>query len=322
MIRCVGEMLIDRVSAQPGRDLEAVTQWEDYAGGAPANVATALARLGAAAAFVGCISRDALGDRLLQVLRDRGVDCQGVQRCDAPTRIVYVVRDASGDRQFARFSLPDPGGFADAHLTAAALSESVLTPATCLVMGTLGLTYPATGEAMGYLIQQGKTQGATLVVDVNWRPVFWPQPETAIAVIEPLLAQADWIKTSADEAAELLGSGDPAVLARRFPQAVGIVVTDGDRGCQYWINGYVGTMPAFRVACRDATGAGDAFLAALIDGLIVRDRAEAAQPLTPDQIESSLAFASAAGALTTQTLGAIAAQPTRAEIHTFLHHRA
>jgi fructokinase len=103
-VLCLGEILFDCLADQLGRSLEDVESWTPYPGGAPANVACALVKLGTSAGFVGCVGEDEPGNQLVQLLQDIGVDSTGIQRHPtAPTRQVYVVRSEKGDREFAGF---------------------------------------------------------------------------------------------------------------------------------------------------------------------------------------------------------------------------
>jgi fructokinase len=181
-------------------------------------------------------------------------------------------------------------------------------------MGTLGLAYPKTREAMEQAATLIKTQGGQIVIDLNWRPTFWPNPSVAPALLQPWLAQADWLKLSADEAIPLFGTARVQDLRARFPKVKGVVVTDGARGCEYVIAEYQGTVPAFAVPAQETTGAGDAFLAGLVYGLYRQGWQVSDRPT----LERILTLASAMGALTTLGAGAIAAQPTPSDLQTFL----
>ncbi len=306
-IACCGELLVDQVVAADG-------QRQDYLGGAPANVATALARLGIPARFIGCVGTDAVGHHLVAQLTALGVDCAGVQFAEHPTRIVEVRCNAAGDRAFGGFVGGATTTFADAHCQAAALAKDALQGVQALVTGTLGLAYPATGAAMQAAAHQVQGAGGYLVVDLNWRPTFWPEPQAAIAVIEPWLQRADWLKLSVEDAIAVVGTTDLEQLRSRFPKAQGILLTAGEQGCHYAIAEQQGYVPAFPVTAIDTTGAGDAFLA----GVLYQLQQWHWQIPTAAVLREGLTFASAMGALTTLQPGAIAAQPTLAAIAAFL----
>ena len=95
---CLGEILFDCLADQVGCSLEEVKSWTPYPGGAVANVASALVKLGTPSAFIGCVGQDKPGNELVELLESIGVDTTGVQRHPlAPTRQVYVLRSADGE---------------------------------------------------------------------------------------------------------------------------------------------------------------------------------------------------------------------------------
>lgn len=304
---CLGELLVDRVVDVQGRR-------QDFPGGAPANVAVALAHLGWPVAFVGAVGTDDAGHDLMQVLQRYGVDCQWVQRCAAPTRIVEVNCTVEGDRAFGGFVGGVTTDFADTQLSAQHLPLATLSAASVLVMGTLGLAYPATRAAMHRAAGVLKARGGKVVIDVNWRPTFWPDQQVVLTWLMPWLQQADLIKVAVDEAIALWQTDDIVQLQARFPQAQ-LLLTDGARGCQYAFHHHRGQVKAFSVAAVESTGAGDAFLA----GMVHQGIQQRWQFATSDDVAQAVTFANALGALTTLKPGAIAALPTSPELLSFLH---
>ena len=142
-VLCLGEILLDYLADQIDLDSDRVTSWTPYPGGAPANVACALVKLGTAAAFIGCIGQDQAGEQLLRLLETIGVNTVGVQRHPtAATRQVYITRSADGERFFAGFGGLAADKFADTHLKADELPEPLFASADYLVLGTLELAYP------------------------------------------------------------------------------------------------------------------------------------------------------------------------------------
>jgi fructokinase len=369
----LGEMLYDLIADQPGLPLGQVTSWQAYAGGAPANVATALAKLGTPTGWIGCLGCDPAGDALVQVLRDRSVDLGGVQRHPtAPTRQVYVTRTIEGDRQFAGFgtgsariespgaapesnapesstpesSTPESGAFADAHLQGAAIAPELFQRVKFLVLGTLGLAEPASGEAMRRAVALAQAASVEIVIDVNWRPVFWRDFDLAgnfdlaKGAIAEFLGQAHWLKLSDEEAEWLYGSLDPSqvvqIVQSQCPTSPlkGLVITAGAKGCAYAVKSHrregqalipqwhLGQVPGFRVDVEDTTGAGDSFLAGLLHQLCHPPQAlwfQASNGLDGAWIDQIMVYASAVGALTTVQAGAIEAQPHNEDVEAFIY---
>ncbi|HEY9752631.1 MAG TPA: carbohydrate kinase [Coleofasciculaceae cyanobacterium] len=315
-ILCLGEVLYDFLADQPGRPLEQVDSWTPYPGGAPANVACGLSRLGTAAGFIGCIGQDKLGTALVQVLQNAGVNLTGVQlHADAPTRVVYVTRSASGDRSFAGFGNYPTAAFADTHLRADHLPAALFEAAEYLVLGTLELAYPDSRAAIEYALELADRYYLKVLVDVNWRPVFWPDPAQAPGLIHDLISRADFLKLSDEEAEWLFQTTEPAKIAEQVGSLEGVLVTAGENGCAYDMAGNHGHVPAFRVPVQDTTGAGDAFAAGLLHQLCLQGMQGL---LYPGTVHGMVRYACAVGALTTTRPGAIAAQPTALEVDTFL----
>jgi fructokinase len=315
-VLCIGEVLFDYLADQIGSSYQKVTSWTPYPGGAPANVATALTKLGTPAGFIGCVGQDTNGTELTTLLRSLQVNLDDLQiHPTAPTRIVYVTRAENGERTFAGFGERDTITFSDAYLQAEQIPTQLFISAQVLVTGTLALAYPDSRAAIHRALELAKQQEITLFVDVNWRPMFWVNPETAWLEIDPVLQQADFIKLSDEEAVHFFQTEDPAVIATRYPKAQGILLTGGERGCRYWLQGATGQVPAFSVDAIDTTGAGDAFSAGFIHQLCQ----PSAQSIgDPQRAAAMIRYASAVGALTTLKPGAIAAQPTPQEIQAFL----
>lgn len=318
-VLCLGEILFDCLADQVGRSLEAVESWTPYPGGAPANVAAALVKLGTPAGFVGCVGEDAPGEELVQLLTEIGVDTQGIQRHpSAPTRQVYVVRSESGEREFAGFGDLDTSQFADALLQASQLPEKLFEEADFLVLGTLEMAYPTTREAIFQALKWANLYDVKIFLDVNWRSMFWPHPEEAIPLIQDLVKQVDFLKLAVEEAELLFNTADPGAITYRLNTLEGVLVTDGDKGCRYCLGENEGLVEAFKVPVVDTTGAGDAFSA----GFLHQICQQGIGPLTDaGKAREMVRYASAVGALTTMQAGAIASQPTATQVDEFLSNQ-
>ncbi len=315
-VLCLGEILFDRLADQPGLPVTQVKSWTDYPGGAPANVATALIKLGTPAAFIGCVGQDPSGDRLVTLLNTVGVNVQALQRHpSAPTRSVYVVRSLTGDRQFAGFGDQAPDAFADAQLQSSQLPNALFAAADYLVMGTLELAYPTTRQGVERALTLADDYFVKVVLDVNWRPMFWQDPAQAKPIIEALLPKVDFLKLSDEEAEWLFQTKDPRAIAKQLDSIEGVLITAGEEGCAYYLSDVEGRFPAFSVEVEDTTGAGDGFLAGFLHQLCERGLNSLRDPGIVNDV---ITFATAVGALTTTRPGAIAAQPTPEEVSAFL----
>ncbi len=306
-IICLGEVLFDLLANQSGVSSENVMSWTALPGGAPANVACALVKMGDRSRFIGCVGNDDAGVKLSTKLLTEGVDITGLQTHSiAPTRQVQVLRTADGDRIFGGFGDIATDKFADAQLSE--VSAALFKDADFLLLGTLALAYPHSAASTWKAVDLAQEYGVKIMVDINWRPTFWTSAEIAIPQIKQLLIMADYVKFAREEAELIYGKTSPESLCQYLPRAKGIFVTDGGNICEYWLDGVNGQQPAFTVDTVDTTGAGDAFVAGILHQLSRGNKSAA----------EIVRYAAAAGALTTKQPGAIDSQPTDAEILDFL----
>ncbi|MDF5732834.1 MAG: carbohydrate kinase [Rhizonema sp. PD38] len=319
-VLCLGEILFDCLADQLGRSLEEVESWTPYPGGAPANVACASVKLGTPAGFIGAVGEDEPGNALVNLLQFVGVDTKGVQRhATAPTRQVYVVRSMSGERSFAGFGDRDTAEFADTQLKPELLPQSLFQSADFLVLGTLELAYPESERATHRALKLAEQFDLKILLDVNWRPVFWNDPDLALPKIREIFKYIDFIKLSKEEAELIFDTTDPGAINYRLNSVEGVLVTDGDQGCAYCLGENEGHLPAFSVPVIDTTGAGDTFLAGFIHQVCQNGIAGLRDPHTAKKI---VTYACASGALNTIKPGAIASQPTDAEVLAFLEKQS
>jgi fructokinase len=306
-IICLGEVLFDLLANQSGVSSDRVTDWTALPGGAPANVACAVVKMGDRSRFIGCVGNDQAGIKLADKLSSEGVDIAGIQRHPtAPTRQVQVLRTVDGDRIFGGFGNTPTDQFADAQLSE--VPGALFQDADFLLVGTLTLAYPHSAASTWKAVNLAQKHGVKIMVDVNWRPTFWSSVDIAIPQIKQLLVLADYVKFAREEAELIYGKTAPEDLYPYLSKAQGIFVTDGGNICEYWLDGSTGQQPAFAVNTVDTTGAGDAFVAGILHQLGAGTKSAA----------EIVRYAAAAGALTTQQPGAIDAQPTNAEILEFL----
>lgn len=315
-VLCIGEILYDYLAADLGKSIESVSSWIAYPGGAPANVASALVKLGTSAGFIGCVGKDEAGQSLKQLLLETGVNCQGIQEHPtAPTRGVYVLRSESGDREFAGFGNLPRDQFADAFLNPDEIPVPLFEQAQFLVLGTLELAYPTTRKAIFRALDLANTYNIKVLVDVNWRPMFWNDTEEAIPLIHQLWESVDFIKLSREEAELLFDTKESGAIAHQIASLEGVFITDGDNTISYCLNEFEGKIPAFEMPVEDTTGAGDSFVAGLVHQLCQKGLNHLDDPTA---VKEMITYACAVGGLTTTKSGAMAAQPTATEVEEFL----
>lgn len=302
----IGECLIDLIAADG--DLSTAADLAIREGGAPANVAVALARLGVASAFCGVVGEDPFGHRLASLLAREGVDVSRLRMTsEAETTLAFAWRDTRGDGHFRILRMADRL-LSDDDVDAAGLDR-----AGAIVVGSVALSASPSREAIGRAVAIAREAGTPVVFDVNLRPSLWSDLAEARRICAPVLAAATVVKLSLDDARGVLNAATPdeVFAALAGAPAIAIVVTDGSRGIWMKARGQaVIDVPLFPVNAIEPTGAGDAFTAALIARLVARGW----DGLDADDVR----FAAAAGALATTRPGALGGLPTLAELEAFL----
>eukprot|EP01023_Acetabularia_acetabulum_P042319 TRINITY_DN4172_c0_g1_i3.p1 TRINITY_DN4172_c0_g1~~TRINITY_DN4172_c0_g1_i3.p1 ORF type:complete len:447 (-),score=74.18 TRINITY_DN4172_c0_g1_i3:763-2001(-) len=315
----IGEGLFDLIADQKGLSREEVKSWTGYPGGAPANVASALSKLGVPVMLYSALGKDERGDELFSLLTGNGVNMSAVLRCEQPTRDVYVVRDNDGDREFAGFGLPTTD-YSDCFITEESLPVEAIQNAQILVTGSLSLAYPTTGNTLAKAVQIAKKSGTKVLIDVNWRPVFFLEDQKPKEMIYEYVQQADLVKITDDEAEWLFGIeaatalANPNLVLDRLPNAMGALVTGGEKGAAFCFKSQgsllTGFVPVFKASVVDTTGAGDAFTGGFLSYVLLAGGLDAVVSEGQEKLLTAVRFGAACGALTTQGPGAIAPQPS------------
>ncbi len=316
---CFGEALIDFLARAPA--LGRPRTFEQHAGGAPANVAVAIARLGGAAEFAGMLAQDMFGDFLLDCLTAAGVGTRLVRRtAAAPTALAFVALDDQGERSF-RFYRPPA---ADLLFRASDLDDALLAEAAAFHACSNSLTEDPMAAATLAGLERARSGGALASFDVNLRPALWGDEVDPAPPIWRALAAADLVKLSAEELAFLAerAGGEARVLERLWNGATGLVVVTRGAAPLSWHTRHMnGTVAGFRVRTIDTTAAGDAFIGGLLAELAsagIRGPDLAGFAADRAGLEAALRFASACGALATTRHGAFEAMPSRDDVKALL----
>ncbi|UAY64247.1 aminoimidazole riboside kinase [Enterobacter bugandensis] len=265
-------------------------------GGAPANVAVGIARLGGKSAFIGRVGDDPFGRFMAKTLADERVDVKHMRLDPAHrTSTVVVDLDDHGERSFTFMVRPSADLFLEpADLPTFSAGEWLHV---CSIALSAEPSCTATFQAMDAI----RKAGGYVSFDPNIRPDLWPDENALRRCLEQALQSADVVKLSVEELAFLTGDADVReglnTLMQRCPARL-VLVTQGKEGVIAWHEGAVKHYPATPVQCVDTTGAGDAFVAGLLYGLA------AGQELVP-----AIALAQRCGALATTAKGAMTALP-------------
>lgn len=314
----LGEALIDMISTEQGVDLEQAPAFHRRAGGAPANVAVGLSKLGVKTGFIGKVGDDHFGHFLESFLRHSGVSTDNIVFTDnAHTTLAFVSLTKKGDRDFAFFR--NPG--ADELLRPEELDQELIRNSKVLHFGSLSLTGAASSDATFQAIDYAQQSDSTISFDPNLRHSLWKNEEEEKAVCKKAVSKSDLLKLSDEEAKFLTGNHELSRAADKLSQLGPqfVIVTKGEGGCYYHIQHRQGETSSFTIAPQDTTGAGDAFTAGLyaaFDKIGILEKPLAS--LNKPQLERALQFANATAAITTTQVGATKAFPDRSQVEDFI----
>ncbi|XP_052205647.1 probable fructokinase-6, chloroplastic [Diospyros lotus] len=308
LVVCFGEMLIDFVPTISGLSLANAPAFKKAPGGAPANVAVGIARLGGSSAFMGKVGEDEFGYMLADILKENNVNNEGM--CFDPgarTALAFVTLRSDGEREFMFYRNPS----ADMLLQESELDYDLIKKAKIFHYGSISLITEPCKSAHIAAAKAAKDAGVILSYDPNLRLPLWPSVEKAREGILSIWEIADIIKISEEEISFLTEGEDPyddAVVRKLYhPNLKLLLVTEGPDGCRYYTKECSGRVKGLNVDAVDTTGAGDAFVAGILSQLA----ADVSLLEDENRLRDALRFANACGALTVQERGAIPALPTR-----------
>ncbi|TNJ63422.1 carbohydrate kinase [Paenibacillus hemerocallicola] len=312
---CLGELLIDFVPQSNGLPLSQVDTFHRAAGGAPANVAAAVAKLGGKSRFIGKVGRDPFGEFLRTALEEAGVEPALTITDDARTGLAFVSLREDGERDFVFFRSPA----ADMLLRKEDVEDKWLRDAAIFHFGSVSLIAEPCRTATLDAARRARAYGALVSYDPNVRLPLWTNADFARRTILDQLPFADLVKVSEDEIGFLYGGAGIEEGARLMlglgPRCV--VVTLGAAGCRVFTQTGDVTVPGVSVEAVDTTGAGDGFVGGLLWKLANAhiDASGLDETLAePAFAVEALRFANAVGALATTKRGAIPALPARSEV--------
>lgn len=314
-IVCFGEALIDFL-AEPTQGRAVAQSYLRNAGGAPANVAVAVAKLGGKAAFVGMFSQDTFGDFLLDSLDDAGVDTSFAVRTGlANTALAFVSLSEQGERSFSFYRPPA----ADLLFREEHFSDACFAGAYAFHTCSNSMTEADIAEVTLTGMQRARDAGALVSFDMNLRLPLWHEAIDPAPCLWQALRAADLVKLSADELAYLAAdAGSEQLALERIwrGNARLLIVTHGADAMRWHTREMQGSVDVFRTRAVDTTAAGDAFVGGFLTYLAEQQvkSADLPQFARSGALHNALRFAAACGAIAVTRLGAFAAMPTRGDI--------
>lgn len=303
MILSMGEALVDVLPAGDGL-------WRPVPGGSSYNVALALGRLGAPAAFVGRLSRDEQGERMTRALAEAGVSTALVSRDKRPSPLSLIERGS--ETASARYAI---------HLAGTAHAPPDLPAhwsqkAAHLHVSSFSAVVGDWGRAVGTALAE--TRGAlTRSFDVNIRPALLSDRATTQALVADRLANVELVKASKEDIGWLCpGQSPERVAADWSTRGLAAILTRGMKGATLFVKGSPVHGAGYSVDVVDTVGAGDVFMAAFLAWGLEGGALQAPADMDATRAHALLERANAAAALCCMRAGAEA--PTRADIDAFI----
>lgn len=300
---CLGDLFVDLV---PHSKADGQWLYLPSPGGAPGNVAAGLAKLGHRALMISRVGEDGFGRLLTDALSAHGVDVSGVVRSASEQAGLSVVTlDAGGERSFM-FYHDRP---ADQHISVDDIATGWWAHAKILHVGILPLASPNSAAAQRRAMEMAEARGMAISCDVNFRPSLWNDAAAMLAAGREVISRAAIVKVSEEEL-QILQPGaktDAAVRALWHEGLSHFSVTRGADGALLYTPAGQFVCEGFKVEALDTTGAGDAYTASILSGVL--------RGLAPPEL---LRSACAAGALAAARKGAMSSIPTGEELAAFL----
>lgn len=303
---CIGELLIDWISTDVDSSLVQSVHFIKKAGGAPANVAIAASRLGGKAYFAGKVGKDAFGVFLKETLEQEKVNTENLITAEEATTFAFVSIKKGGERdfifmrgadellQFEEMKLPKEN--AVFHFGSA----------TGFLGGNLTETYLKT---LNYALENK----FFISFDPNFRDALWQEniPQF-ISYSKNFIAKSDFVKLSDDEAKLISGKQDlqNAIQSFELKENAVVCITIGKNGTLLYHRNRFETVSSISVNAVDTTGAGDAFVGAMLQQICEKN------PGNHAEIQRYVSFANKVAAISTTEFGAIEALPTLEKIST------
>ncbi|MGM7701586.1 aminoimidazole riboside kinase [Pseudalkalibacillus sp. Hm43] len=313
-ILSLGEALVDFIPLDDDN-----TNYQKSPGGAPANVAVGVARLGLLSTFIGKVGDDVLGHFLMETLTGFNVNTNNmILTPEVRTGVVFVTNNEDGERSFDFYINPS----ADWFLHKDEINTELFKESKILHFGSISMISNPAKDATKCAIKLAKENGMMVSYDPNLRMALWDSEEQARDTIMSVLNEVDVLKVSEEELSFLSGETDMESGIEQLRKTYDIpliLVTLGSEGSYVHTTDDQAHIPAMNVKAIDTTGAGDAFVSAFLYSL--HQYQGEVQSITIEEVTQMAQFASVSGALAASTKGAMTALPTLKEVSEILDGR-
>lgn len=308
----IGEALIDFIPMETGVALKEVSGFVKSPGGAPANVASCVKKMGGESQIITKLGNDAFGDFLEEKMSSVGIDTASILRSDkANTALAFISLHADGEREFSFYRKPS----ADMLLEANEIEEDWFKTGDILHFCSVDLVDAPVRNAHDEAIRIAKEKNMIISFDVNVRLSLWDNHDEYRKIINKYIDKANVLKVSDEELEFVTKISDEKQGIEYLRRKVDFLVyTKGAEGAYIYTKNIVAYHKGFKVNAVDATGAGDSFIGAVLYELLYKyDMTQ----LLEKELQDIITFANATGALVVTKKGAIDVMPTLEEVLEF-----
>lgn len=306
---CIGELLIDFICKDIGKGLKNGINFEKKAGGAPANVAAAVSKLGGNSYFLGQVGNDSFGKYLVDVLEKVNIDTS-MMTIDGNTTLSFVAIDGEGERDF-EFHRGSDGDYELDDMKLSHIEKGDIIhfgSATGFLPGKLRDSYFK-------LLEYGNKEGIFTSFDPNYRENLISNDylDEFIKYCKYFIERVDFIKLSLEEARLITGEEDIYNALECIHSYGGniVCITLGPKGTLLSNGEDTEIVPSIEVEQVDSTGAGDAFVGGVLKKLSYEENKEG---IGFDRLKEIIKYGNIVGAMTCTKYGAIDSIPSKSMV--------
>jgi 5-dehydro-2-deoxygluconokinase len=263
-VLCLGRAGVDLYAAQKNTPMEDVSQFNKSVGGSPANIATAVARLGGRSGVISVVADDGLGRSVVQFLQRNGVQTDGIKTSTNRALTSLALTEIRPDHCQVVIYRQNA---ADLHLSPADIDVAQLALSKVLLLTGTAFSAEPSRSAGFYAARSARAAGTLVVLDLDYRPYGWDSEDEAATTLLDAIAQCDVLVGNVEEFDILLRATPAGTSAQSLlnDSLQTVIVKNGAHGCQVFTHsGAVYRQGIFRVDAQKPMGSGDAFAGAVL----------------------------------------------------------
>ena len=315
---CLGEVIVDLIAMDKDVGLAGTKGFYKFPGGATANVAVGVSRMGAKGGFMGVVSDDAFGDYLKNSMDAENVDVSQIRLRKGERTVVGFIAVRSDHAKDVIFYKDHDS---EMFLSAEELNPEFFAASSIFHFGIICLRTEHKRRTTLRALEIAGDKGLSVSFDVNYRSHAWPSQEMAQERFHEVLDYVDILKIAEEEWPLLFGEEENPESAQKIINrgVKALVISRGENGSTIVTPDFRENVPAFSIEAIETTGAGDAFTACMLSGLakILRSDRKIEDIEKPEWLEI-IKRSNAAGAIACLKHGAMPAIPDTKALNDFL----